>query len=401
VSATTTTTPVPAAKRTWILGIHKSDAATPQATLREDSVTMVLAFYTLIALYWDGINHNNHASIDTFWTAAHIAMYIGLTVIGGWIAFVILRRQNPRSLDFALIPHGYGLAVVALPLAAIGGPADFLWHKFYGFENQTDAPYSPTHQTLFLAGTLLGAIAIRSAWHRPGIAPGIRAMVLPIASMTVVVAIVMFVFMHLNPFFTGFAPTSDFQNDISRFNDAFAPGTNVHHAQGLAESIAHYGDNKFPYYFFSTEATVGAIMLTTIVLVGALLYMRRRWELPFGAITCMWTALALLFAMLTQYRRADLIGVLAIAGLVGDVLLHYLAPHGRPRRWAIRTFAAVMPIVLWGLFLLFIELFEGGLGWGPSLWVGILSTSAGVGFGVGLMTYPEPVTDEMLAAPSG
>lgn len=106
MSATATTPPAPAAKRTWILGIHMSDAATPQATLQEDSVTMVLAFCTLIALYWDGLNHNNHARLDTFWTAAHIAMYIGLTVIGGWIAFVILPRQNQRSLNFALNPHG-------------------------------------------------------------------------------------------------------------------------------------------------------------------------------------------------------------------------------------------------------------------------------------------------------
>src|SRR6202000_2777529 len=71
-----------------------------------------------------------------------------------------------KVIDFSIIPRGYGLAVVALPLAAIAGPADFTWHSVYGFENQIDSAYSPPHQGLFISGALLAAIPAAAAWKR-------------------------------------------------------------------------------------------------------------------------------------------------------------------------------------------------------------------------------------------
>ena len=113
--------------------------------------------------------------MDTFWSPPHILMYLGLTSLGVWIAIVLLRHQkDPTVLDMSLIPRGYGLAVVALPLAAIAGPADFIWHSAYGFENQIDSTYSPPHQGLFIAGALLAAIPAASAWKRRGTAPSLR-----------------------------------------------------------------------------------------------------------------------------------------------------------------------------------------------------------------------------------
>ena len=130
---------------------------------------------TLFAVFWDGWLHNNSTTLDSFWSDAHIAMYAGLTTLGAWIGVVFVKRQ-PRgkgkklNLSMEAVPYGYGLALVALPLAALGGPGDFAWHAAYGFENQIDAPFSPTHQMLFLAGGLLGRdrprLDLAPAWPR-------------------------------------------------------------------------------------------------------------------------------------------------------------------------------------------------------------------------------------------
>src|SRR3954454_8026423 len=87
----------------------------------EDAVTMALSVFTLFALFWDGWLHNNSITLDSFWSSAHIAMYIGLTSLGGWVGVVYVKRQ-PKGrlvLNMSAVPYGYGLALIALPLAAI------------------------------------------------------------------------------------------------------------------------------------------------------------------------------------------------------------------------------------------------------------------------------------------
>jgi hypothetical protein len=44
--------------------------------------------------------------------------------------------------------------------------------------------------------------------------------------------------------------------------------------------------------------------------------------------------------------------------------------------------------VLWGLFFLCVALFEGGLGWHATLWVGVLVTSGGLGYALSLAVFP-------------
>jgi hypothetical protein len=88
--------------------------------------------------------------------------------------------------------------------------------------------------------------------------------------------------------------------------------------------------------------------------------------------------------MLTEYREADLIPVLVLTGVIGDLLLMRL---GDGRVGHIRLFAALLPIAMWSLFFLDIALFDG-LGWEATLWFGLLVTTAGIGFAVSLLVFP-------------
>lgn len=370
--------------------IRVSGNARPHTTLAEDGITAFLAAYTLVALFWDGLRHNGLTGEDEFFSPPHIAMYLGLTALGVWIAVVLLRYQKGLDdLDWANVPRGYGLAFMALPLAAIAGPADFMWHEAYGFENQIDSTYSPPHQGLFYAGALLAAIPVAAAWQRRTTAPSLRSFLPAVISMTSVVSAMLFVVHQLIPFYGGgIVATQAFQDDIAGRDDAFSPGADAVHSEGLSLALTNYGDEAFPFYFFSTHMTTAGIFLYTIALMGGILLLRRRWTLPFGTLTVMGTFMALLWPMLTEYRMAELIPVLTLGGLAGDLLLKRFAGAPGARTGRIRLFALFMPPIVWALFFLCVELLADGMGFAATLWVGVLGTTAGIGYAVSLLVFP-------------
>lgn len=363
----------------------------PQTEPWEDWVTVGLSVVTLFAVFWDGWLHNNSTTLDSFFSSAHIMMYAGLTTLGAWIGVVYVRRQPKGKLHLSLeaVPYGYGLALIALPLAALGGPGDFAWHEAYGFENQVDAPFSPTHQMLFLAGGLLGGIGLASTWHRSGRNVPLSRLWPAIISTTAVVAMIEFAFMNLLPYFYSVVPTKDFQDNLRTFpNDAYAPGTDAVHKEGLASAVENYGHDVFPYYLFANMASIAGMLIFTAVFVGAILYMRRRWVLPFGSVTLMATLLSVLFPFFTRWTKPEYIFALIVTGLAVDVLQRLLIAEDPAARLRLRAFAALTPVLIWGPFLLATALFAGGVGWNATVWTGVLSTSMGVGYGISLLMFP-------------
>jgi hypothetical protein len=387
----------------WLPTLRISGKPRPHSKLSEDAITVALATYTLVALMWDGLRHNGLTGVDNFFSPPHIAMYLGLTAVGVWIAVVLLRYQKGfDELDWSAVPLGYGLAFIALPLAALAGPADFIWHEAYGFENQIDSTYSPPHQGLFYAGALLATIAAASAWQKKDmVKPSLREFLPTAFSITSLIAVMLFVVHQILPFYGGgIAASGDFQDDLAGRADAFSPGADAVHTEGLAKALTHYGDAAWPYYFFSTHASTAGIMLFTIVLMGAILAMRRRFLIPAGTLTITLSFMALLWPMLTEYREADLIPVLVLTGVIGDLLLLRLGGSGTPVG-RIRLFAALLPLAMWSLFFICIALFgDGGLGWKATLWFGLLVTTSGIGFAVSLLVFPPysgPVTEREAA----
>jgi hypothetical protein len=316
-------------------------------------------------------------------------MYSGLTALGAWIGLTFLRHQPKGRLEISMsaVPHGYGLALVALPLAALGGPGDFAWHAVYGFENQVDAPFSPTHQMLFLSGALLGAIPLASMWWRAGRRPGLASLWPAVLSMTAVVAMINFTLMNVLPWFWAVVPTEDFQADLLRYDDAYAPGADVVHPEGLGQAVEHLGDAPFPYYFFANMQSIGGILIFSAVIVAAVLYLRRRWVLPFGSLTLMFTLLGVLFPFFTAFRHIELIFAMIAAGVLIDLLHRALLADDPPTGLRVRAFGLLIPPIVWGCWLVAIAL-ASGLGWNETVWTGVLSTTAGVGFGISLLVFP-------------
>jgi hypothetical protein len=67
--------------------------------------------------------------------------------------------------------------------------------------------------------------------------------------------------------------------------------------------------------------------------------------------------------------------------------------HRGASTWALRAFAGLIPIAVWLPYLITIAITDG-LGWNATMTTGVLSTTAGVGYAVALLTYPPVVLQE-------
>ena len=291
----------------------------PVTTWREDMITMALTLWGITAMFFDGRGHNNETGQESFFSTAHLFLYTGMTVLGLWIGLVVLRYQGVhirKSLipDLKLIPVGYGVAIIGLITLGIGGPADLIWHEAYGFEVGVEAIYSAPHLMLFFGGLLVSSTGIRSMWAKQDLQLDFKQSAPVLLSTVLFIGVAGFITMYLSAFMTNVAMTSDFMNDLDRFKDDFD-----NQSTSLNAGLTGYGDDSWPYYYYSAGHGVATIIITTLVLVGPILLLLRRWRLPFGGVTTIFLGYGLLVNIMTEYRDAVLILPLVLAGLTFDL----------------------------------------------------------------------------------
>jgi hypothetical protein len=132
-------------------------------------------------------------------------------------------------------------------------------------------------------------------------------------------------------------------------------------------------------------------MIPTLVLM-------RRWRLPFGSITFLFTTVAVLSSSIDTFELGPTVGAAVIAGLVADRLVDKLRPSPiRPA--ALRAFGAVVPTVLWLAYFALVSLFFG-LGWSVELWAGVAVMAALTGLSLTLLVAPPamPLAPEPISA---
>ncbi len=283
--------------------------ARPVTTWREDLITMAITIWPITAMFFDGRGHNNETGQESFFSIAHLFLYGGMTALGIWIGVLVTRYQiaggvDPRKTlipDLKLIPVGYGVAILGLLTLAVGGPVDFIWHAAYGFEVGVDAIYSPPHLMLFFGGLLVSSTGIRSMWAKQDIALDLKGYAPVLLSTILFIGVAGFITMYLSAFMTNVTPTSDFVADYQdRFKD-----THDDQTISLNAGLAGYGDDLWPYYFYSASHGMASMIITTLVLFGPILLNLRRWAVPFGAQTLIFTGYGLLVSIMTSYRDSS------------------------------------------------------------------------------------------------
>jgi Tol biopolymer transport system component len=126
------------------------------------------------------------------------------------------------------------------------------------------------------------------------------------------------------------------------------------------------GHTSLPIPYQTQSLGIASILLQSALLMGAALMLVKQWTMPLGGMTIMLAGTSTLMSIFRD-QYVLLPGVL-LAGLIADVLLWQLRPS-QARRGQFYLFAFVVPVVVYSLYFLTLQLSQG-LTWTVHLWLG-------------------------------
>ncbi len=173
-------------------GVHSREQARDRSARLPWVIPVMLLGSTSIAvgILWD-ISWHMTIGRDTFWTPAHMAIYLGgvlAGICGGWMALRTTFGGSTESRDSAVrfwgfrAPFGAWVAIWGAIAMLTSAPFDDWWHNVYGLDVEI---LSPPHTVLaagmiaIQVGTMLLVLALNnrrgSAADGPGRLPGIAS----------------------------------------------------------------------------------------------------------------------------------------------------------------------------------------------------------------------------------
>lgn len=325
---------------------------------------MAFTGWLILGLFVDGWAHNNDQP-ETFFTPWHGLLYSGFLATAVWM--------GSRYLRHGRAPVGYGLGLVGVVGFAAGGAFDMVWHMVFGVEVDLEALLSPSHLLLFSSALLILTSPLRAAWSDPDHRESeLRTFLPPLLSATLVTAGVAFFVMPFSPFLSGAATKAPYE----LIDRAVSPGL----AEWFTEEVQLEG--------------FASVLITTVVLMAPTLLLLRRWRLPFGSLTVLFTTVIGLVSATEGFEMGETALAGVTAGLGADLLVRVLQRRGASSVATLRVVGGVVPAVLWLAYFGLLAAFYS-VGWSVELWAGITSMAALAGLGLAvLMTPPAlPVDD--------
>jgi hypothetical protein len=327
----------------------------------ENAIAAVLGVVLVGGVYADGWAHLNVGGLETFFTPWHGVLYGGFALLVAWIAVMVWRRRPLRTPRVMPVPVGYGWGWAGVAVFAVGGLSDMLWHFAFGIETGIDALVSPTHLLLLIGGVLLLTSPLRAATRTPT--------------------------KHRWPAVVSFASATSlagfFLSYVSVFADPGAREPLVTIPEGLPEHRAA----ELP-----AVAGLGGYLVSTVLLVVPVLYLRRRRLLPPGSVTVLVGAVAIPAATLSQLVFL----IPAVAALAGASVVDLILTI-RPKL-ADAAVASLIPALMWAGQLVGLASI-GNLQWPPELWAGVVVLTALTSGTLILLMAPAPTT--VTNSPSG
>ena len=345
-------------------------------TRRADLVTVALSAWLIGGLFVDGWAHNTRPQLETFFTPWHAMFYSGFAATALWIGWSVWSRHRAGAAWRDSVPVGYGPALAGLVLFAASGLGDMAWHLAFGIEQDISALLSPSHLGLFTGGFLVVTAPLRSVWADPSLGrrAGLGALLPALSSAAIAGSATGFFFMYLHP---------AFDNRVSRDHWTFLLQMFTRGQRGYVQDL-------------DIVVGIAGFILATVFLLGPVLYPLRRWDLPAGSVLLVAGPQFVLIQALTGFVDPGL-AALGLAGtLAVELLLRLLRPSSAsPAR--LRAFCATAPVALWGVWFGGIALNDGGLGWEPEVWGGVLVWSGLTLLALAVVMLPSPVPGERAA----
>lgn len=340
-------------------------------SVRFDWVMILLCSWLLLGVYIDGWAHNHFNIIDTFFTPWHAVLYSGFLSVVIFLAVTLASNMRKGYLWWAAVPPGYGMALLGIVIFGIGGISDFFWHTLFGFDVELATLLSPTHLMLAAGGLLIVSAPLRAAWLRPQNGTKMRWLShLPlILSLTFVLGALAFMTSFAHPF-VSLTATS-----------AFQPRGNIYYYAYLNDLVESWG--------------VLSILLQSALLIGVMLLIIRRQQVPLGTFTIM---LGLSFSMACiLLGNYNLIPVAIVSGLAADGFYRVFKPSAE-RVGALRLFVFVVPVSLFLFYFIDLRLFKD-VWWPLTIWSGSIVMSGVAGLLLSYLFVP-PLRKGAKPAPS-
>jgi hypothetical protein len=331
---------------------HRAEKGQVAGSTRYDWAIIALGTWLMIGGYSDGWAHN-HLSIDNFFTPWHSAFYSGFLASIIFLTGTFIRNRRRGYSARLAMPAGYELSLLGSIIILFGGVGDMFWHMLFGIELNIDGALSPTHIAITIGLALVVSGPFRAAWQRANDSSQLTLVsLLPmLLSLTFTLSTITIIMQIFHPFV--FAWASD------------PTGSN----QGLG---------------------VASIVMQTGILMGFVLLTVRRWMLPFGSLTLVFT-LNMIFLSFMQDHYL-LILVAALAGLTADLLIRQLKPS-TTKQLEIHIFGFIVPVVLYLLYFLALKL-TSGVYWTIHLWLGSTVVAGIAGWLLSYILVPPQIPAE-------
>jgi len=329
------------------------------AGIRFDRVMTIFTCWFLGGLFLDGWAHNHGQVDNTFFTPWHVVLYSGYFACAVvLVATVFINHWRGYRWQEA-IPGGYELSLLGVPLFLVAGVGDLIWHTLFGFEVGIEPLLSPTHLVLAFSGLLIMSGPFRATCRRAdSISTNRWATLFPaIISLTAILSTLTFFTSFAHPFVQTGLVTDTFIGDGEK----------------------------------SRGAT--AILLQAGILMGVILLAIRRWQLPVGTMTLVFTLNIALMSVFGHEDQYKLIPVAMLSGIIADVLLWRLKP-AVTRPGALRLFAFTVPVVFYLDYFVPIMISNGGISWSIHLWLGSTVMAGIVGLVLSYLLVPPQGTGE-------
>ena len=339
-----------------------------------DLVTVLLGTWLMLGLFIDGWAHTNLEQLETFFTPWHAVFYSGYLTNAAWMLWSVARYVRVGRRGLSAVPLGYDLGILGVLIFAVGGVGDMLWHMAFGIEQDLEALLSPTHLFLFVGGMLIITSPLRAAWaatDAEGSEPSLKAFLPALLSVTLATCLIAFMFLYLWGLGSARSMAAERIEQLLRH---FAPVE---------------GGSDFALEFTQIWG-ISSILISNLVLLAPVLLMLRRWRPPFGSVTILLTVTTVLMAAVREFRFYESIPVAVVTGLVTDGLIQVLRPAPN-RVGALRVFATVVPLLLWSLFFLAVQL-RWGVAWSSEMWSGVIVWTGLSGLGLSVVMVPSGVS---------
>lgn len=312
---------------------------------KQNIISCILGFWIVFGVFLDGSAHIA-GEVEDFFTPWHAVFYSGYIVNAFWYGFIYIKNKKQ-------MPVGYKLGFVGALVFFIGGISDMIWHEIFGIEEKIKALLSPSHLLLCVGVLLMITSPYRSlkatlSNHKPSFLTLLPATF----SLALATAISGFFMMY----------SWAFRIDDTR-------PVLVHFYTDHFE-----GNHEYANYFLSIGQMRGieSIIISTLILLIPAFLLIKRWQVPFGTFTTLYSVLGVLMSVLDRFDYYEQILCLFFVGLLAD----YLA-----QKRFLRLFSILVPAITWILYFFSMSLITG-IGWEVTLWTGSIVFSILIGIGL-------------------